>query len=386
MTDGPLTEVVEEEPEDRSEEVPELARLRRDAAAGGTRIGPSAGPTTGFVVTWRGHHDRPQVALTQLRELLLSSVPLMGEHDDDAALAALPAWFVQQCRPEYTREESAAESARLRSRTDAQRAEHSRTARWSAQGWLFWLEPDERSWWWWDGRADGSTHLVVDVLTHGHPYGSGSLQWMLRAVGCTDLTEDGRPVDLRGDPGHSAREDQRSAEIHDSRPLRALRSRSAPWWRLRGLEGGCDMRSAYKGIAFLIALGVLIQAAAVAGGWFGTINEVDDGAVINSDYEGNIGHAVHGINGMMIMPLLGLLLLIVSAFAKIPGGAKWAGLTLLAIVVQVVLAFVAFGAPVVGVLHGANAFVVLGLALYAGRRVASGTTTTAAQTGTPATV
>lgn len=146
------------------------------------------------------------------------------------------------------------------------------------------------------------------------------------------------------------------------------------------------MRSAYRGTAFLIALGVLIQAAAVAGGWFGTINEVDDGAVINSDYEGNVGHAVHGIVGMMVMPLLGLLLLIFSAFAKVPGGAKWAGFTFLAIVVQVVLAFVAFGVPVVGALHGLNAFIVLGLALYTARRVPSDTTTAAAQTGTPATV
>lgn len=72
--------------------------------------------------------------------------------------------------------------------------EQARTARWSAEGWLFWLEPDERSWWWWDGRADGPDHLVVEVLTRGHPYGDGSLRWMLRAAGCTDLHEDGRPV------------------------------------------------------------------------------------------------------------------------------------------------------------------------------------------------
>lgn len=153
----------EEEPEDRSEEGPELARLRGDGPGAGTA------PSTGFVVTWRGRHDRPEVALARLRELLLTAVPLMGDHEDDAALAALPAWFVQQCSTP--------------------------TAKWSAEGWLFWLEPDERSWWWWGGRADGPDQLVVEVLTHGHPYGSGSLRWMLRAVGCADLTEDGRSVD-----------------------------------------------------------------------------------------------------------------------------------------------------------------------------------------------
>ena len=84
------------------------------------------------------------------------------------------------------------------------------------------------------------------------------------------------------------------------------------------------MRGALRVFAGLIALGVLVQAAAVAGGWFGTINEVDDGATITSDYEGNLGHAIHGINGMMIMPLLGLITFILSFFAKVPGGVKWA--------------------------------------------------------------
>ena len=130
------------------------------------------------------------------------------------------------------------------------------------------------------------------------------------------------------------------------------------------------MRGAYKGVAALIMLGVLVQAAAVAGGWFGTINEVDDGATITSDYEGNFGHALHGINGMMVMPLLGLILFVLSFFAKVPGGVKWAGFTLLAIVVQITLAFVAFGVPVIGALHGINAFVVFGLALQCVRHSA----------------
>jgi hypothetical protein len=152
------------------------------------------------------------------------------------------------------------------------------------------------------------------------------------------------------------------------------------------LQGGNIMRGAYKGIAQLIALGVLLQAAFVASAWFQAINDVDGGKVINEDYEGNLGHALHGITGMMIMPLLGLLLLIVSFFAKLPGGVKWAGFTFLAIVVQVVLAFVSFGVPIIGVLHGINAFVVLGLAIYAARQVAGGPASERVTPGAPATV
>ena len=80
----------------------------------------------------------------------------------------------------------------------------------------------------------------------------------------------------------------------------------------------------------------------------------------------------------MIMPILGLLLFVFSFFAKFPGAVKLGGFTFLAIIVQVVLAFVAFGVPVVGALHGINAFVVFGLAAYSARRasiVAPATTT-----------
>ena len=129
------------------------------------------------------------------------------------------------------------------------------------------------------------------------------------------------------------------------------------------------MRQAVRVLAGLVLLGVLVQAAAVAGAWFGVINEVDGGATITEDYEGNVGHAIHGIVGMMVMPLLGLLLFVLSFFAKVPGVVKFAGLTFLAIIVQVVLAFISFGVPVIGTLHGINAFVVFGLALMTMRRV-----------------
>ncbi|MGH8970086.1 MAG: hypothetical protein ACRDV1_09085 [Actinomycetes bacterium] len=140
------------------------------------------------------------------------------------------------------------------------------------------------------------------------------------------------------------------------------------------------MRSTYRVLAGIIALGVVAQASFVALGWFLTLNEIDDGQLVDKAYlenDGwNIGHTLHGIVGFNLMPLLGLILLIVSFFAKIPGGVKWAGLTFLAIIVQVVLGLLAFGVGGLGALHGINAFVVLGLALFTGRRVAMTTSAT----------
>lgn len=133
------------------------------------------------------------------------------------------------------------------------------------------------------------------------------------------------------------------------------------------------MRTAYRVIAQLIALGVVLQAAFIALAWFIILNDVDGGQSVDKAYledgDGwNIGHVLHGMVGLMVMTVLGLALLIVSFLARIDGGVKWAALVFLAIVVQVALAFVSFGVPAIGALHGINAFVVLALAELAARR------------------
>lgn len=124
------------------------------------------------------------------------------------------------------------------------------------------------------------------------------------------------------------------------------------------------MKQTYRVMAGLIALGVLVQAAAIAFGWFDAISELDKGLVIDENYEGNAGHVLHGMVGMLVMPVLGLILLIVSFFAakEVPGAIKWAGIVFGLIILQVALAFVAFGAPIVGALHGINALLILGTA------------------------
>lgn len=137
------------------------------------------------------------------------------------------------------------------------------------------------------------------------------------------------------------------------------------------------MRSAYRILGYLVALGVVIQAASIAYAWFAVIGDLESGAVFDENSEGNAGHALHGMIGMMLLPLVSLVFLVVSFFAKVPGGLKWAGFVVLAVVVQVLLGMFAHGAPALGLLHGANALVLFGLAVTAGRRVGSTTRATA---------
>lgn len=141
------------------------------------------------------------------------------------------------------------------------------------------------------------------------------------------------------------------------------------------------MRTAYKVFAWLVALGVVVQAASMVyavaglGIWVDKEGGVFDKASGEAMFEGDVtftgvsGFMVHGLNGMTIIPALALILLIVSFFAKVPGGIAWAAYVLLAVVVQITLGLFGHEAAIWGMLHGINALILFSLAVYAGLRV-----------------
>ncbi len=129
------------------------------------------------------------------------------------------------------------------------------------------------------------------------------------------------------------------------------------------------MKRTYRVLAYLVAAGVPLQAAFIAFVMFGIINDVNGGQVVSQNYEPNAGARLHGGTGMFLIPLLAIILMIVSFFARIPRGITWAAIVLGVVLMQVTFAYVAFGAEFVGLLHGFNALVLFTAALYAGLRV-----------------
>jgi hypothetical protein len=127
------------------------------------------------------------------------------------------------------------------------------------------------------------------------------------------------------------------------------------------------VRLVYRILAILIAVGVVVQAAAIAFALFDIEHRTDGGQVYSKDSH-NGAIELHSMLGTKIIPLFGLLLLIVSFFAAIPGGVKWAAITFGVLVLQILLAFTGFSAPVLGLLHGINAFALAAVASIAMRK------------------
>lgn len=137
------------------------------------------------------------------------------------------------------------------------------------------------------------------------------------------------------------------------------------------------MRSAYLWLARLIALMVVIQAMtitfAVTGlfGWIANEGGAVDASVVKGwdqtppTFTGAIGYLIHVESGEKLIPLLTLLLLVVSFFAKVPSGVAIAAGTLLLVVLQVLAGMRGQDVPYLGLFHGLNAFLIFGAAMAA---------------------
>ena len=136
------------------------------------------------------------------------------------------------------------------------------------------------------------------------------------------------------------------------------------------------MRTTYRVLAYVIAVEVVVQAAAMAFGVAGLSHWVKAGGVFDrSVFDGAeqafpevAGFIVHGINGGVVIPVLALALLVVSFFAKVPRGSWWAGGVLALVGAQGMLGYSASDLPALGALHGLNALLLFATALLAGRR------------------
>ena len=149
------------------------------------------------------------------------------------------------------------------------------------------------------------------------------------------------------------------------------------------------MRTAYRGLALAIAALVALQAAFIAyfisglGAWIqegGTLDASVFSEGSTTEVGGETGIMLHALTGTFLIPLLALVLLIISFFAKIPGGVKWAAIVFGVVVLQYALAILSrsAGVPFLGALHGLNALILFGVAVTAAMRVRS-TATRAAE-------
>ena len=136
------------------------------------------------------------------------------------------------------------------------------------------------------------------------------------------------------------------------------------------------MRKLYSGLAWAIAGGVVVQAAAIAFAFGGMLNLIAEGGVVDKALlesfqaagVGETGFLVHGLVGGVLIPIVALVLLVVSFFVRTPRARTWAAVLFGLVFVQLMLGYSIVDLPYLGMVHGANALAVLLTAVHAARR------------------
>lgn len=137
------------------------------------------------------------------------------------------------------------------------------------------------------------------------------------------------------------------------------------------------MRMVYKVLAFVVAGLVVVQAAAIAFGVFGLLAWIQGGGTLDAaamqseeiTFTGLVGIIGHAIVGTMVIPIVVILLLVSSFFAKTSGAVKWALVVFVTTAVQIALGIFGHAVPQLGILHGVVALVLFGAAIMAALQV-----------------
>ena len=131
------------------------------------------------------------------------------------------------------------------------------------------------------------------------------------------------------------------------------------------------MKTVYRVLAYVIAALVAVQAAALGYAVFAQLHWIEGGGTLDeASFESAPGfgaYIFHALNGATLL-LTALALLIMSFFAKIPQGVRWAVIVLVCTIVQIALGTLSRIFAPIGAVHGAVALVLFGVAVMAAMR------------------
>lgn len=134
------------------------------------------------------------------------------------------------------------------------------------------------------------------------------------------------------------------------------------------------MRTTYRILADLVAIGVAVQSMAIVWAIAGLLHWVNGGGTLKKgwedhmpDFQGSSGFAIHGIIGGMVLPVIALALLVIAFFAGVRNGTRIAGGVFALVVLQMLAGMAGEDAPWLGLFHGLIPFAIFSAAIVAAR-------------------
>jgi hypothetical protein len=132
----------------------------------------------------------PADVLARAKDVLkiIDEATFKGWPGGNASSPNLPKWFVLACVEEMTTEQAKQWLDWWRSLPAKDQAKVELEKDWSLDNWLYWMEPSNRQWFWWDAKILEDSELIeVAIEVEAWPFPWGALRWLFRAAGAAAM-------------------------------------------------------------------------------------------------------------------------------------------------------------------------------------------------------
>ena len=114
-------------------------------------------------------------------EATLAGWPVAGD-----LTPRLPEWFVSACVAEMSPEQANKWLSWWRSLPPEEQRKAEIEKDWSLENWLYWMQPSNRQWFWWDAKVlEDYDHIALAIEVEAWPFPWGALRWLFRAAGAS---------------------------------------------------------------------------------------------------------------------------------------------------------------------------------------------------------
>lgn len=126
---------------------------------------------------------RAKIVLSRVDDAVFAGWPANGR-----SKPAMPDWFVSACAQPMSSEQATQWLSWWKRLPSDEQARAEREKNWSLDDWLYWMEPDNRQWFWWDAKTSQERSLIaLAVEVDAWPFPWGALRWLFRAAGASDV-------------------------------------------------------------------------------------------------------------------------------------------------------------------------------------------------------
>lgn len=121
----------------------------------------------------------------------VNSAALNGWPANGHASPVLPEWFTSACASDRSKEEADRWLTWWKGLSYEEKQRADSEENWSLANWLYWLEPENRHWFWWkDFIQKESNQIVLTIEVEGWPFSWEALGWLFHAAGASGVAPE----------------------------------------------------------------------------------------------------------------------------------------------------------------------------------------------------